>query len=304
MIQTLKNWMLPIAMLAGALFHTYVSMLSFLTPVLIFCMLFLTFCKISPRNMKFSRLHIWLLLIQLFGSVIVFGIVAPFNEELAQGLLICVLAPTATAAAVITGMLGGSIAFLACFVFMSNVAVAIVAPILFSFLGTNSELPFWESFGYICRQVIPLLVFPLFGAWIIQYLMPHFYKWLLSIQMASFYMWSVALTIVTGKTVSFLMEQQSPDYWNEILLALLALVVCVIQFWIGKRLGSRYDNRIAGGQALGQKNTILAIWMAQIYLCPAASVAPAAYVLWQNLINSWQLWKKRKNEEKMCNINN
>ncbi|KAB6399846.1 transporter, partial [Bacteroides xylanisolvens] len=27
-----------------------------------------------------------------------------------------------------------------------------------------------------------------------------------------------------------------------------------------------------------------------------SSVAPGSYVLWQNIINSWQLWKKRKKE--------
>lgn len=248
--------------------------------------------------MKFSRLHIWLLLIQLCGSLLIYGAIAPFNAEVAQGILICVLAPTATAAAVITGMLGGSIAFLASFVFLSNVGVALAAPVIFSFLGTNSDLPFWESFGYIGRQVVPLLIFPLFGAWLVQYLLPRLHRWLLSVQILAFYMWSVALTIVTGRTVTFLLEQPDPHYGNEILLAFLALMVCIFQFWLGRRLGRRFDNLIAGGQGLGQKNTILAIWMTQIYLCPTAAVGPAAYVLWQNIINSWQLWKKRKNEMK------
>ena len=294
MLQLLKNWMLPVAMLTGALFHTYIGVLGFLTPTLIFCMLFLTFCKISPRHMKFSRLHIWLLLIQLCGSLLVYVVIVPFNAELAQGILICVLAPTATAAAVITGMLGGNIAFLASFVFLSNVLVAVAAPGIFSFLGTNSDLPFWESFGYICRQVVPLLILPLLGAWLVQWLLPRVHQWLLSVQILSFYMWSLALTIVTGRTVTFLLEQPDPHYEDEVMLALLSLGICVMQFYVGRRLGSRYDNTVAGGQGLGQKNTILAIWMAQIYLCPTAAVGPAAYVLWQNIINSWQLWKKRK----------
>lgn len=289
--------MLPIAMLTGALFHSYVGMLGFLTPTLIFCMLFLTFCKISPKNMKFSRLHLWLILIQLGGSLLIYGAIAPFNTEVAQGILICVLAPTATAAAVITGMLGGNIAFLASFVFLSNIGVALSAPVIFSLLGTNSTLPFWESFGYIGRQVFPLLIFPLFGAWLVHYLMPRFHRWLLSVQILAFYMWSLALTIVTGRTVTFLLEQPDPHYWNEILLAVLSLVVCVFQFWLGRKLGKIDHNTVAGGQGLGQKNTILAIWMSQIYLCPTAAVGPAAYVLWQNIINSWQLWKKRKEKE-------
>lgn len=36
MLQLLKNWMLPVAMLTGALFHTYIGVLGFLTPTLIF----------------------------------------------------------------------------------------------------------------------------------------------------------------------------------------------------------------------------------------------------------------------------
>ena len=48
---------------------------------------------------------------------------------------------------------------------------------------------------------------------------------------------------------------------------------------------------------LSRKNTVLAIWMAYTYLNPLSSVGPGSYVLWQNLINSWQLWKKRKREE-------
>ena len=48
-------------------------------------------------------------------------------------------------------------------------------------------------------------------------------------------------------------------------------------------------SRITAGQAFGQKNTTLAIWMAQAYLVPVASMAPAAYIIWQNLFNSAQL---------------
>ncbi|MGL5317864.1 MAG: transporter, partial [Bacteroidales bacterium] len=52
---------------------------------------------------------------------------------------------------------------------------------------------------------------------------------------------------------------------------------------------------IACGQSLGQKNTILAIWLTHTYINPMVAIAPASYVLWQNCINSYQLWKKRRN---------
>ena len=80
------------------------------------------------------------------------------------------------------------------------------------------------------------------------------------------------------------------------MIAFAGLVACCIQFYLGKRIGGYYGERISGGQALGQKNTVLAIWMAYTYLNPLASVGPGSYVLWQNIINSWQLWKMRKRE--------
>ena len=289
--------MLPLAMLTGALSYRLVGYISFLTPYLIFTMLLLTFCKLSPREMRLHPLHKWLLLIQLVGCVVVYGLVYLYDPVVAQGALICVLAPTATSAAVITGMLGGSVAFLTNYVLLCNIGVAIMAPVLFSFMGSQSEMPFFESFLFICRQVGPLLILPLVFAWSLRAFLPILHARILSVHKLSFYLWAVALTIVTGSTVRFLVEQQDPDYTVEIGLAVVSLVICVGQFLLGRRLGKTYGDPVSSGQGLGQKNTILAIWMAQVYLNPIASIAPAAYVLWQNSINSYQLWLNgRKNE--------
>lgn len=110
----------------------------------------------------------------------------------------------------------------------------------------------------------------------------------------AFYLWTLALIIVMGQTTRSVVEGNI-SVGEELLIAFWALVVCVLQFWLGKYIGGRHDNRISGGQALGQKNTVLAIWMAYTYLNPASAIAPGSYVVWQNMINSWQLWKKRRN---------
>jgi len=110
----------------------------------------------------------------------------------------------------------------------------------------------------------------------------------------SFYLWSLALCVVTGRTVVFILKQNGSSHLTEILVAAGALVVCAGQFLIGRGIGKHYDDTVAGGQGLGQKNTILAIWMAQMYLNPISSIGPGAYVLWQNIINSYQVWQHRK----------
>ena len=76
-------------------------------------------------------------------------------------------------------------------------------------------------------------------------------------------------------------------------MAAVALIVCLVQFGVGRRLGKRYGDEAAGGQALGQKNTVLAIWLAQSFLNPLACIAPTAYIVWQNIVNSYQIYKYR-----------
>lgn len=298
-LQQFKNWMLPIAMIVGGVFYPFVSSLAFLTPYLIFLMLLVPYCKLSFDQMRITRLHVILLGIQIVGSLALFGIIALFDPLLAQGTFICVMAPTATSAAVITGMLGGNIAALATYTLLSNLTVAALSPLVFSLIGSQTALPFFESFGIVCRQMIPLLILPFVIALLLKRFVPRLHRQLRNRQQISFYLWAVALTIVMGNTVAFLVKQDASNYADEFWMALAALAVCCAQFAAGRRIGRRYRNKVAGAQGLGQKNTILAIWMAQTYLMPIASVGPAAYVIWQNIINSYQLWAKRRREQSL-----
>lgn len=91
----------------------------------------------------------------------------------------------------------------------------------------------------------------------------------------AFYLWAVALATVTGQTVKSLVNSEAEIY-VEILIALGGLITCIAQFYWGKRIGKKYNDRISAGQALGQKNTVLAIWMSYTYLNPLSSVGPGA----------------------------
>ena len=78
----------------------------------------------------------------------------------------------------------------------------------------------------------------------------------------------------------------------------MALLICIMQFVLGRRIGRRYGDAVAGGQSLGQKNTVLAVWMSQAFLDPLSSIAPTAYIIWQNFVNSFQIYRKdRKNRK-------
>jgi len=284
--------MMPVAMITGILLHSYVSQLAFVIPYLIFTMLLFTYTKLSLSTIRFTRMHLWLIAVQLVGSMAAYFVLLPINAVLAQGVMICILAPTATAAPVIAGMLKGNVASLTAYSLISNFTVALFAPLFFSYIGYN-DLPFVESVFEISKRVAFLLIIPFVLALLINKFLPKTGQYLQSKSGISFYLWSIALTVVTGRTVEFILAQGKSQWIVELAIAVGALLVCVFQFWLGRKIGRKLDDTVAGGQGLGQKNTVLAIWMAQMYLNPLASIGPGTYVLWQNSVNSWQIWRQR-----------
>ena len=194
-----------------------------------------------------------------------------------------------------TGKLGGSASSLTTYTLLSNLLAAIVVPLVFPLVEPHAEITFFAAFLKILGKVFPLLLFPFFLALFLRRFMPPIHRFLAGLRDMAFYLWAVALAIVTGQTVKSLVNSEAEIY-VEILIALGGLITCIAQFYWGKRIGTKYNDRISAGQALGQKNTVLAIWMSYTYLNPLSSVGPGSYVLWQNLFNSYQLWKKRKNE--------
>jgi len=308
MIKFIKNWTLPIAMFIGAIGYHIFYHLIFLLPYLLFSMLLLTFCKVSFKELKFEPLHFWLLLIQLIGTVVVFVALYPFNKYLAESSMLCVIAPTATAAAVVTGKLGGSVPCLTLYTLLSSMMTALLVPLFFPiivglppYIDVHVNSNFILSVLIIMAHVFPIVVLPLILAWLFRKFTPRFHEKLSNISGASYYLWAFTLVCVTAITIKSLVESKS-DAMTKILSVFMGLVICCLQFFFGKRIGSHYGERISGGQGLGQKNTTLIIWISQIYLNPISSLGPCSYVIWQNLINSWQLWKKRKNNkyDKKC----
>ena len=310
MLNFLKNWTLPIAMLVGVLgylafanieilgptkpfVNTFVA---YLTPALIFAQLLLTFCKIEPRELIPSPWHGWLLLFQFFSaaliaSLLIFMRIEGAYKEVFEGAMVCLICPTATAASSLTT-----------YTLLSNVLAAIVVPLMFPLVEPHADITFIVAFLKILSKVFPLLLCPFFLALLFRYWLPKVHQLLLGLRDMAFYLWSIALAIVTAQTVRSLVNSDAAVS-IEVLIALAGLFTCALQFYLGKRIGSRYSDRISAGQALGQKNTVLAIWMAYTYLDPLSSVGPGSYVLWQNIFNSYQLWKKRKREAQGSNSN-
>lgn len=312
----LRNWTLPISMLMGVLVYFFIDytptvrplipaikeIVSYFIPLLIFVQLLFTFSKIHPKELKPRKWQFWLLSFQLvLGLLVALGLLfIPYmheNKEVFQALLICLLSPTATAAAIITNKLGGSVSALTTYILLSNVLSVVMISILFPLVEPRIGTSILGDMFTICDKVFRMLLVPFVLALVLRRFSPRVHAFLLKYSGLSFYLWAIALTIVTTQTLNA-MVKSSVDATVLITIAAVGLVLCVIQFATGKIVGGLYKERISGGQALGQKNTILAIWLATTYLTPVAALGPSSYVIWQNIINSWQLWKKQKRDRK------
>ena len=293
--------MLPIAMVIGITFYKQLAIFAPAIPYLLAVMLFITYSRIILRDIRLTKFHYILLGIQYGGSMLVYLLFFKFNTTLAQAAMICILAPTAASAPVITGILGGNISSIAAYSFISNLSIAILSPLFLALIGDASvgAITFGSSVIIIFKKVFPVLLLPFILAITISKISPKLHSTIRKAQILSFYLWAIALTIVTSRVTMFISIQGNASYKLKLAMAGVALIICVLQFWFGRRIGKKYDSTIAGGQGLGQKNTILAIWLTQTYLNPVASIGPGSYVLWQNIVNSYQLWhKERKTKQK------
>ena len=138
-----------------------------------------------------------------------------------------------------------------------------------------------------------VLVVPMAMAYVVKHMLPRLHRRIVSVKDLSYYLWGCSLMMVTGTTVKNICHSGSPVAFIAA-IALMGLLVCIAQFSIGRFIGHYFNATVDAGQALGQKNTAFAIWIAYTYLNPLSSVGPGCYILWQNIINSVEIWMYRR----------
>jgi len=294
----LRSYVLPSAILLGLLFHRWCGILAFLSPYLIFAILFLNFVAVDIRKLKVTTLSVWLLLFQAIVSITCYYLSLKIfhNELVAQGLLMGVLCPVASSVVVISCLLGANRETVTEYTILCNLMVSAVAPFYFTFIGVHQDLSFWASFLLILKKIGPTIALPFFVALLLQLIWKKGNTFLARYTNITFYLWAFLLFLTLGQTIDYIFIHGKGNGLNILWLGVASVLVCTFNFAIGKWVGKKYGDTIAGGQMLGQKNTAMAIWMTNTFLNPLASVFLAFYSVWQNLFNSWQIWQHDKRQ--------
>ena len=205
----------------------------------------------------------------------------------------------------VVGKLGGNISTMTGYVLLSSLASAVMIPLVFPMLEQAVHVDFTTAFLIILEKVSTVLLLPLALGWVVQHYLPRLQQRIAVHPNLSFYCWAVSLSITTGITVKNIVHSKAAVSLL-IAIAIASLLLCFLQFAIGRGIGrmmssdnTAKNNRpteieINTGQALFQKNTALSIWVAYMYLNPVASIGAGCYVLWQNIINTVEIWQHHK----------
>ena len=254
-------------------------------PLFMFLILFVTFCKVDFRQLRPVAWHGWVALFQvLFIGVLMALMLMPSGEPSAQAkvlmeaLLMCCISPCATAAAVVTQKLGGSLEQMTTYTFLSNFMTVLLAPVCFPLIEKGADITFLAAFTKILHEVFLVLVVPMLLAYVVKHHIKGLHRRIVAVRDLSYYLWACSLMIVTGTTVKNIVHAEV-SVWLLSAIALLGLLICVVQFAVGRFIGHYFDHTQEAGQALGQKNTAFAIWLSSAYLNQLSSVGPGCYIL-------------------------
>ena len=314
-IRFIKNWTLPVAIAVGSICYltfywipaldTLGNQLSpvfdVIFPLFVFLTLLITFCKVDYHQLRPHRWHTGVLVAQLLLIAVTIGIIFWVEEHAEQkllweALLTCIIGPSASAAPVVVGKLGGNINTMTTYVILSSLLSTILIPLVFPILEPAAGVAFLDAFLVILHKVAIVLLLPLILGWFIKHYLPRLQRRIASMPNLSFYTWAISLSITTGITVKNIVHSDATLMllgW----IALTTLLLCFVQFLIGRSVGHWLGEEVNAGQGLFQKNTALSIWVAYMYLNPVASVGAGCYVLWQNVINSFEIWQDRKRQK-------
>ena len=260
----------------------------FIIRYFIIAMLFWSFLEMRP--VSFVRQHVWLLLANWAVGGLAWAVLHPWNRELALTALLIGLTPTATAAPVITEMLGGRTEFVLSSVLLTNLTAAVVYPLVIPpALGTGEPLSIAPILPFLA-QTLSVVLLPFAVAQLIRRRLPSLKTVLSRGRFLSFYLWLATLFLATANASFFIRHSwdRAGVHAQVAIIAAVAAAICATNFWLGRKLGGTAW-ALEAGQSLGQKNTMLSIWFALTFVNPMVALGPICYIIFHNSYNAWQL---------------
>lgn len=289
---------MPAAILLG-IFLPQAHFLSAILPFSIGLMMILTFIeKISPQEHGVTfkiEAHAFLtslvLCAALVGAYYAFGL----SKALLLGGLIVCLAPPANAAPAMTKILGGNPVLALKILIVGHLIACFTIPLIFGYFTGNSGEYFAMS-RRIFNSIQPIISIPLAIALGLRAFYPEIADKVENYQKYTLYIWCFNVFIIISRASYDIRSMGPEQLWRSGVFQeelVLSAVLCGLLFFLGWFF-DRKHHPIEGSQSMGQKNTMLVIWISQAYAGSVAALCPVFYVVWQNIVLSWMSRGKKK----------
>lgn len=276
------------AIALGILFpqgHHYSFLIRYFIMLILFCSLL--DLEIDAKSILSPRLGIVLAMMMAIGGLTTW-VGNLFKPEFALVAFVIAMAPTASAAPVMTRFLNGRVDYVVASVVVTNMFSAITLPLVLPMLSPVDETGI-DLMALISALTVVLL--PLATTQLLQKFLPNTAKALDQFKGAGFFFWIAAIYLATSKATYFIKVETTSSWTVIVEIAAISLVLCAVNFGLGRLLGGR-DWAQEMGQSLGQKNTLFSIWVSLTFLTPAIALGPMFYIVFQNLYNSYLLARK------------
>ena len=277
------------AMLLGSLFPE-AHFFSFLIQYLLMLMLFLAFLDIQLKPQTFQMSVLWVLLANLGVAFLSYALLLSFDQTFALTAFMTAIAPTAIAAPVIMSFLKGEIEYVVASVLVTNLSSAVIIPLALPILiGAEVHI----SVGEVLQPVLVLMFVPLVLARLVSHLPAGTQEIVRKGKQLSFPIWLFNLFLISANASNFLRREEADSLSTLLVIALISLVLCIVNFSLGALLGGRRNWQEAS-QSLGQKNLSFVTWIALTFINPLVAMGPIFYILYHHLYNSWSIYQFEK----------
>jgi len=266
------------------------AVLSFLLKYLLILLLFLSFLDIKISRSAFDKSLLLILTANIGLAFAEYFFLKSLSQELALSAFITAITPTAIAAPVIVNFIKGKVEYTISSVLINNLVIAILLPFILPLVaGRNIEVSSWIVF----KSVATVMFLPLMLSGAATLLPAQVYMQLKKTKSLTFPVWMSCLFLITAKASSFVFSTDNISASLLLKTALVALMVCIINYGTGKLIGGKKFGKEAS-VSLGQKNTAFTIWLSLTFLNPLVAMGPTFYVIYHNSYNLLLLYFHEK----------
>ena len=170
-LERLKGYA-PLCFIAtGILLWRWTAPLSAVLPWIIAAMLFFAVLTMPLSRLRPRREHLVIYLIQMGLGAVLYSLLRLWDHEVGLSLLMCFLAPAATAAGAMTSLMGGDTGFATAYTLLTHGLICLVAPILLPLLEPQASVSFWALSAQVGLLVARMVLLPIALAQLVRYLL-------------------------------------------------------------------------------------------------------------------------------------